>query len=61
MDVIMMLAPLIIIQFLLMIVAIIALLKTEQTNGPKPMWAAIIILIGFIGPILFFIVGRRQY
>ncbi|GAE95393.1 hypothetical protein JCM21714_4626 [Gracilibacillus boraciitolerans JCM 21714] len=54
-------APLIIIQLLLLIVALISLIKAEYTNGPKAMWAVIIIFIGFIGPILFFILGRRQY
>ncbi|SHN28414.1 PLD nuclease N-terminal domain-containing protein [Gracilibacillus kekensis] len=54
-------APLILVQFLLMIIALISLIKAEQTNGPKAMWAVIVIFIGFIGPILFFIIGRRQY
>lgn len=53
-------APLIIIQFLLMIIGLISLVKTEQTNGPKALWAILIIAVGYIGPILFFIIGRRQ-
>ena len=53
-------APLVIIQFLLMIVALISLVKTEHTNGPKIMWVLLIIFISYIGPILFFIIGRRQ-
>ena len=31
----------------------------EQVNGPKPLWA-LAITINFIGPISYFIWGRRQ-
>ncbi|UOQ84574.1 PLD nuclease N-terminal domain-containing protein [Gracilibacillus salinarum] len=61
MDFLPVIAPLAVIQFLLMIIAIISLVKADHTNGPKAMWAVIIILIGFIGPVLYFIIGRRQY
>ncbi|PWU66857.1 MULTISPECIES: PLD nuclease N-terminal domain-containing protein [Gracilibacillus] len=53
-------APLILIQLILMIIAIISLIKADDTNGPKPIWAVIIVFLTFIGPILYFIVGRRQ-
>jgi len=43
-----------------MIIGLISLVKTEQTNGPKALWAILIIAVGYIGPILFFIIGRRQ-
>ncbi|WP_047984627.1 PLD nuclease N-terminal domain-containing protein [Ornithinibacillus californiensis] len=53
-------APLLIIQLILVIVAIIDLVKVKETNGPKWMWALIILLANIIGPILYFIFGRRQ-
>lgn len=31
----------------------------EDVNGPKPMWAAII-LVNFIGPLAYFVFGRRR-
>jgi hypothetical protein len=31
----------------------------EDVNGPKPMWAAII-LVNFVGPLSYFIFGRRR-
>ncbi|WP_268238677.1 PLDc N-terminal domain-containing protein [Lentibacillus kapialis] len=31
-----------------------------KTNGPKWMWALIIIFINIIGPIIYFIFGRRN-
>lgn len=53
-------APLIVIQFILWIVAIIDLSKAPQTNGPKLLWFLIILCISMIGPVLYFIFGRRQ-
>jgi hypothetical protein len=58
-DNIAILAPLFLIQLILMITALISLLKAEATNGPKWMWALIILLINTIGPIAYFIFGRR--
>ena len=52
--------PLIIIQFTLIVVAIIDLVRVKDTNGPKWLWALIIILGNLIGPIIYFIVGRRN-
>lgn len=52
--------PILIIQLLLLVVAIIDLIRTPQTNGPKWMWALIIVFINILGPIVYFIFGRRQ-
>lgn len=52
--------PLIIIQLILLIVAIIDLIRTPATNGPKWMWAAIILFVSILGPVAYFIFGRRQ-
>lgn len=56
----MLILPLIIIQLILMFVAIIDLVRVANTNGPKWLWAIIIILGNIIGPIIYFIVGRRN-
>ncbi len=53
-------APLLIIQLLLVIVALVDLIKIERTNGPKWLWAIIIIFVNLIGPIIYFIVGRKN-
>lgn len=53
-------APIIVIQLILMIVAIIDLVRIEETNGPKWLWAIIIVFVNVLGPILYFILGRRQ-
>lgn len=53
-------APFIVIQCILMIVALVDWAKNKHTNGPRRMWLFIIILLNIIGPILYFIFGRRQ-
>lgn len=54
-------APIILIQFVLLIIAIIDLVRIEKTNGPKWMWALIILFINLVGPILYFVIGRRNH
>lgn len=54
------LVPLIIAQFILLIVAIIDLVRIEKTNGPKWVWALVIVFVNIIGPIIYFIFGRRN-
>lgn len=52
-------APLFALQLILMIAALISVAKQEKANGPKWLWVCIIILVNLIGPILYFVVGRR--
>ncbi|HIV73530.1 MAG TPA: PLD nuclease N-terminal domain-containing protein [Candidatus Pseudogracilibacillus intestinigallinarum] len=54
-------APLLILQIVLMVVALLDIRKIEQTNGPKLIWVLIIIFISTIGPIAYFIFGRKEY
>ncbi|HLR61427.1 MAG TPA: PLDc N-terminal domain-containing protein [Lentibacillus sp.] len=53
-------APLVVIQLILLAVAVIDLVRIDRTNGPKWMWALIVIIINIIGPIIYFIFGRRN-
>lgn len=53
-------APILVIQVILLIVALVDLIRIEKTNGPKWLWAVIIFLINIIGPILYFVIGRRN-
>ncbi len=55
------LLPVLIIQLGLMIFALIDLIKIPVTNGPKWMWGVIIVVVNIIGPILYFVIGRRNY
>jgi hypothetical protein len=53
-------APLFIIQLILMVVALLDLRKIHATNGPKWMWILIIVFVNTIGPIIYFIAGRKN-
>ncbi|MBN2084147.1 MAG: PLDc_N domain-containing protein [Anaerolineales bacterium] len=52
--------PLVLIQLVLMVTALLDLRKREKTRGPKWMWAIIIILGELVGPIVYFTVGRLE-
>jgi len=51
--------PLLVLQFILLVVAIVACFKTDETKGPKWVWLLVILFANIIGPILFFLIGRR--
>lgn len=53
-------APVLVIQLILMVVALIDLLKIHATRGPKWLWLVIIIVGTLFGSIAYFIVGRKQ-
>jgi hypothetical protein len=53
-------APLFIIQLILLIVSLVDLFRIEKTNGPKILWVFIIVFVNIIGPILYFVIGRRN-
>jgi hydrogenase/urease accessory protein HupE len=52
--------PLIGIQFILLIVALVDLIRIRATNGPKWLWVLVILFVNIIGPIIYFVFGRRQ-
>ena len=54
------LIPIIIIQYALVIAALIDLAKRERTRGPKWMWVLIILFVNLVGPIIYFVVGRED-
>ena len=54
------LVPVLIIQLGLVIAALIDLARRPATRGPKWLWVAIILFINFIGPIVYFLVGREE-
>ena len=54
------LIPILVIQLGLMLFALLDLLRRPATNGPRWLWAIIIILVNIIGPIAYFLIGRRE-
>ncbi|OME71567.1 transcriptional regulator [Paenibacillus sp. FSL A5-0031] len=59
-DILPIIAPIIVIQLILMVIALVMCAKAESTRGPKLMWVLIIIFVNIFGPIAFFIAGRRN-
>ncbi|ALC90797.1 transcriptional regulator [Bacillus sp. FJAT-18017] len=55
------LLPVLLISLLLLVVALVDLIRIERTNGPKWVWAIVIVVITTFGPILYFVFGRRNY
>jgi len=54
------LAPLILIQLGLFVWALVDLIKRQNvTGGKKWLWALLIILVNLIGPILYLAIGRQ--
>jgi hypothetical protein len=54
------LIPVVLIELGLMVTALVDLIRRPQARGPKWAWALVIVLINFIGPIIYFIVGRKE-
>ena len=56
------LAPIIVIQLGLMLVALFDLERAERRvrGGSKLVWALVIVIVNIIGPILYFTVGRED-
>ena len=49
-------------ELILIIVALVDLIRREpdRVNGSKVLWGLIIVLISTIGPICYFILGRKE-
>ena len=54
------LVPIILLQLGLMIYALRDLAGREQINGPKWLWAVVIIFVQLLGPVLYFTVGKKE-
>jgi len=54
------LIPIIVIELILLVVALVDAIRRPKTNGPKWMWILIIVLVNLIGPIVYLIVGRKE-
>jgi len=56
------LLPLIALQFLLMILAVIDLFREERKVRwvSKPVWALIVVFINILGPLAYFFFGREE-
>ncbi|MNI50601.1 Negative regulatory protein YxlE [compost metagenome] len=53
-------APIIVLQFILMVTALISLIRAESVRGAKWIWALAIIFTGIAGSIVYFLIGRKE-
>lgn len=54
------LIPIMLLQLALMTVALLDLHKQPATRGPKWRWVLVIVLVNFIGPLLYFVLAREE-
>ncbi|BFH67436.1 negative regulatory protein YxlE [Paenibacillus dendritiformis] len=52
--------PLLAVQLVLMCVALVSLVRSERANGPKWLWAIIIVLLNIPGTIAYLMMGRKD-
>ena len=61
MKTILALVPIIVLQFILLAAALLDLSKRDNvTGGNKLPWVILILLVGTIGPIIYFVFGRKE-
>jgi len=53
-------APLLVIQAILTLSALIDWIKQEHTRGPKMLWLFIILFVSMLGPVLYFVIGKKE-
>lgn len=54
------LAPIVLIQLVLMIIALMDLIQHDRTKGPKWVWALVIVFFNIIGPVVYLVIGREE-
>lgn len=54
------LIPVILLQLVLLVVALLDLARRERTRGPKIVWLVVILAINLLGPIIYLIFGREE-
>jgi hypothetical protein len=53
--------PLFLIEVILLVIAIVDLVRRENVRGDsKIIWVIIIVFLGIIGPIIYFLLGRKE-
>lgn len=53
-------APLLVLQLVLAAVAIFDIVRAYETCGPKWVWIVVSLFINTIGPVLYFVFGRKS-
>jgi len=59
-DMLPFLIPLIVIELVLVVIALVDLIKRPQVRGNKLVWVLVIVFVEIIGPILYLALGRKE-
>ena len=60
-DMLPFLIPLVIIELALLVIALVDLIRRENVRGDsKVVWAIVIVIFGIIGPVVYFLFGRKE-
>jgi hypothetical protein len=59
-QLVLLVAPLVMITLALTVFALIDLVRQESVRGGKLLWGMVIIVLGTLGPIAYFIFGRKE-
>ncbi|MEN4013733.1 MAG: PLD nuclease N-terminal domain-containing protein [Chloroflexota bacterium] len=54
------LIPVVLLQFILLLVALIDLVRREKTRGPKWVWLLVVLFVNIFGPIIYLLFGRQD-
>jgi hypothetical protein len=54
------LVPILLLQIVLMVVALVDLIRRERTRGPKWVWAVAIVFFNILGPVIYLLAGREE-
>jgi hypothetical protein len=54
------LAPLLLVWFILLVVGLRDLIPRQNTRGPKWVWYIVVICFSMIGPVVYFLFGRDE-
>ena len=53
-------APLLVLQFVLAAVAIVDIVRSYETRGPKWVWVLVSLFVNTLGPVAYFLFGRKS-
>jgi hypothetical protein len=54
------LAPVLVVWFVLLVAALVDLVPRQHTRGPKWVWYVVVICFSMIGPVTYFLFGRDE-
>jgi len=58
--ILLLLIPVAVVQYGLMIAALVDVIRRERTRGPKWVWIVVVVVVNLIGPIVYFLFGREE-